>query len=156
MMLLPKTNVVFSSVRDNLSAIEPSGGPESSTESKRSTSSTKGKSEEPKRKVSTCHDQMSPKFCSQTQIGEANGWIVTVVADDFNVYVFHQFKLNNDDPRNMGGVGASSFGYNFGIIFPFLHMRSVVYYSEEFFLQPKSKENCSFVAFFGIFQFNHI
>ncbi len=50
-------------------------------------------------------------FSAHTQIGEANGWIVTVVADDFNVYIFHQFRVNNDDPRASAAWANTPSGY---------------------------------------------
>ena len=132
-MLLPKTNIVFSSVRNNLSAIEASHmaafkekigtaevkGESDSCSSKKSSAffSTPSRDQDSSRaSFSTAATSNASIFGPQTQIGEANGWIVTVVADDFNVYVFHQFKLSNEDTRVVGGHG-SSFGYNFGKVF---------------------------------------
>ena len=129
-MLLPQTNIVFSSVRSNLSALDSSlldvnttrpltndfgstVGVASNVSKSRNiffNSSAKSTGHQP-RNTSAARNAFAA-FSSQTQIGEANGWIVTVVADDFNVFVYHQFKLSHDDARNLGGI-SSSFGYNF-------------------------------------------
>ena len=134
-MLLPQTNIVFSSVRNNLSALDncsidmnttarnmtndftssAAGGGSKSRNLFFSNASVKSTGHQ-LRNVSGLENSATRNafaaFSAQTQIGEANGWIVTVVADDFNVFVYHQFKLSHDDARNLGGM-SSSFGYNF-------------------------------------------
>ncbi|XP_075250461.1 bridge-like lipid transfer protein family member 1 isoform X3 [Convolutriloba macropyga] len=166
-MLLPQTNIVFSSVRTNLAALEeydlvtsnqqhlssdgqsdyattistdkdlqlaaaykariessPSPPPRRSFFAKY----TGNKGSLPEEiasatKETTPHEELtssniggvvsSRMFSNRTQLGDASGWVVTVVADDFSVYVCHQFNLNTDEPRGIGG-GGGTYGYGYG------------------------------------------